>query len=944
MNHRSSRTAVRVGLLPACIAVALAPTLALAQEGGKGATTLEKIEVTGSRIKRADIETSQPIFSLSRAEIQKQGLTSVADVLQRVAANGAALNSTFNNGGDGSSGISLRNLGESRTLVLVNGRRWTQGLTGSVDLNTIPAAMIERVEVLKDGASTIYGSDAIAGVVNIITRKNFEGAEAGAYFGQYSQGDGDRQSYDFTIGAGNDRGNVMIGASYVKEDAVMAGDREISAGGPPFFGGQSGTGFPGSFVDPANNRRYVLNAQLQPVRYVSSVHGYNTAPDNYLLTPQERTSLFAQADYGITDNVHFTTEVLYNERISEQLLAAMPVTGMTMSSDSYYNPTNPNGRYKGVVPGGAVDLVGSVNRRFQETGGRSFNQNVKNWHFYGGLEGSFDVAERGFDWDIGYRYDRTDENTLTYGLFNVAAIEAAYGPSFLDGADGIVKCGGPGEVVAGCVPMDPLAGIGGISPAALAFAGFTAHDSSRVTSKSYYANLGGDIVDMPAGALAFAAGYEHRAESGQFDPDAFIAAGLSTGNGTKPTAGGYSLDEYFLELAIPVLADLPAAKLLDFSLATRYSDYSNFGNTLNSKFGFRWKPIDDLMIRGNWSEGFRAPTINNLYAGNSDSFESYIDPCSSHSGMRGNPQVAARCSAENIPVTFEQPGDGSSRQTLEPFTWASNSALQPETSDTRTLGFVYSPGWLQGFDVSLDWWKVEIENAISRPEAQFILDKCYAGSPGEQAIYCGLYSRDPNYPGDPNIITEMQMPLLNLASYDVEGWDMTVRYKFPVTSFGKFSVTWDSTYTSNWSTKATTDSEDEHRNGLYLSRDPYWRIKSNMYLDWTLGDWGATWGMRYKSGLDEVCPFGASDANIAYCSDPDRMTADGPAARNYIGAVTYHDVQVRYNTPWNATVSIGANNVFDKEPPLALTAPYNQFDPQYDLPGAFYYLQYRQRF
>ena len=196
MTHRHN--AMQRGLLPVSIALALAPAFAGAQEAApapaESATTLDRIEVTGSRIKRADLETSQPIFTLSRAEIQKQGLTSVADVLQRISTNGAALNTTFNNGGDGSAGISLRNLGEGRTLVLVNGRRWTQGLGGSVDLNTIPAAMIERVEVLKDGASTIYGSDAIAGVVNVITRSTFDGAEAGAYLGQYSQGDATREA------------------------------------------------------------------------------------------------------------------------------------------------------------------------------------------------------------------------------------------------------------------------------------------------------------------------------------------------------------------------------------------------------------------------------------------------------------------------------------------------------------------------------------------------------------------------------------------------------------------------------------------------------------------------------------------------------------------------------------------------------------------------------
>ena len=942
MKHRNMRTAVRVGLLPAGIAVALAPAFAFAQESGKDATTLDKIEVTGSRIKRADIETSQPIFTLSRAEIQKQGLTSVADILQRISANGAAINSTFNNGGDGSSGVSLRNLGEHRTLVLVNGRRWSTQLNGSVDLNTIPTAMIERVEVLKDGASTIYGSDAIAGVVNVITRKDFEGAEAGAYLGQYQQGDGNRQAYDFTIGTGNDRGNVSIGASYVKEEPVMAGDRTISAGGPPFFGGQSGTGVPGSYVDPLNNTRYVLDANGNRVRYVSAINGYNTAPDNYLLTPQERTSLFAQARYDIADNVSFHTDMLYNERISEQLLAAMPVTGQTLDAQSYYNPTNPDGAYAGSVTGGARDLI-NVNRRFVETGGRSFNQNVKNWHFYGGLSGFFDLGSHGFDWDTGYRYDRTDENDLTYGLFNTAALGEAYGPSFLD-SDGVVKCGSAGSVLAGCAPIDPLGAAGSITQAALDYTSFTAHDSSRTTSKSYYANMSGELASLKAGSLGIAGGYEHRTESGQFDPDAFIAAGLSTGNAQKPTAGGYDLDEVYLELAIPVLADLPGAKLLDFSVATRYSDYNTFGDTLNSKFGFRWKPFDDLMVRGNWSQGFRAPTINNLYAGATDSYESYIDPCSTHSGMRTG-QVATKCAAEGVPAAFEQPGDGSSRQTLEPFTWTSNSNLQPETSTTRTLGFVYNPSWFEGFDVSLDWWKVEIENAITRPEAQFILDKCYQGTAGEQEIYCGLFSRDAAYPGDAYIITQMNMPLLNLAEYNVEGWDMTVNYRFPETSVGKFAMKWDSTYLSNWSTKATSDSPEEQRQGLYLARDPYWRIKSNLSLDWTLGDWGATWGMRYKSGLFEACPYAGGSVNAeAFCSEPDRVTANGPAPRNYLGAVTYHDIQVRYNTPWNATVSLGANNVFGKEPPLSLVAPYNQFDAQYDLPGAFYYLQYRQRF
>jgi len=917
--NRNSNT-LRDAVVLALITSAAGTGTAIAQEAST-TTNLDRISVTGSRIKSTDIETSQPVLSLTRADIDKQGVTSVADILQRVAANGAALNRTFNNGGDGSSGISLRNLGSSRTLVLVNGRRWTTGLDGSVDLNTIPVAMVERIDVLKDGASTIYGSDAIAGVVNIITKRDFDGAEANFYKGQYSDGDGDREAYDFTLGTTTDRASLMIGASYVNEKEVMAGDRAISAGGPPFFSGQSGTGIPGSYVRDGS-RRIIINGAEVP--FVSNVHGYNTSPDNYLLTPNERTSLFAAGSYNVTDNITFRTEAMYNERKSEQLLAAMPVTGMTLSADSMYNPYG-------------VDLTG-VNRRFNETGGRSFNQNVKNWHFYGGFEGFFEFADRTFDWDVGYRYDKTDQNDLTYGLLNIARLDEAYGPSEM--RNGVASCvtGPGGDVIVGCSPINPLGGLGSISQAALDYTTFTAHDSATQESKGYYANIAGEIVQLPAGPLAFAAGYEYRKESGQFDPDAFIASGLSTGNGASPTAGSYDLDEMYLELSIPVLADLPGAQLLDFSVATRYSKYSNFGNTTNNKFGFRWKPIDDLMVRGNYSEGFRAASINDLFRGDTDSFETYADPCAAANNPTGG--VLAQCQAQGVPAGLVQPGtDGEAGplQTVEPFTWKSNPNLSPETSTSKTLGLVFSPSFVQGLNVTLDWWQIEIEDAITRPSIDDIMDRCYGGTAQEQAAYCGLITRDPTYgtTAENGAIVNVDMPLQNLSSYLVEGWDLGVLYKLPETSYGQFTVSWDSTYLSKWETKATEDSAVEGRQGRYLNQDPYWRIRSNLYLDWSLGDFGINYGFRYKSGMTEACLLGA--ATRAYCSDAENR-------ENHISSTVYHDVQFRYNTPWNGIVMVGLNNVWDKDPPQSYAVSYNMFDPQYDLPGRYMYMQYKQKF
>jgi len=921
MNVKSNK--LRDAVIVALVATAATAT-AHAQESAQP-TNLDRISVTGSRIKSTDIETSQPVLSLTRADIDKQGVTSVADILQRISASGSALNRTFNNGGDGTSGISLRNLGSDRTLVLVNGRRWTTGLDGSVDLNTIPTAMIERIDVLKDGASTIYGSDAIAGVVNIITKRDFDGAEASFYKGQYSAGDGEREAYDFTLGTTTDRASLMIGASYVKEQQVMAGDRKISAGGPPFFSGQSSTGIPGSYE--RNDERYIILNGVETL-FDPNVHGYNTSPDNFLLTPQERTSLFATGSYNVTDNITFRTEALYNERKSEQLLAAMPVTGMDLSADSLYNPYG--------------ETLTGVNRRFNETGGRSFNQNVKNWHFYGGFEGFFEFADRTFDWDAGYRYDKTDENTLTYGLFNLSNLENAYGPSELRNGVPVCVTAPGGDVIPGCVPINPLGGLGSISQEAIDYTAFTAHDSVSLVSKGYYANISGEIVQLPAGALAFAAGYEYRKETGQFDPDAFIASGLSTGNGAKPTAGGYDLDEMFLELSIPVLSDLPGAQLLDFSAATRYSKYSNFGNTTNNKFGFRWKPIEDLMIRGNYSEGFRAPSISNLYAGDADSYETYADPCSSANGLR-NGAIAAQCAAQGVPTNFVQPGAGSgaNKQSPEPFTWTSNDQLKPETSTSKTLGMVWSPSFVTGLNVTVDWWKVEVEDAITRPTIQDIMGYCYGGSAQQQETYCGLITRDPNY-GTTNqryTITNVRMPLQNLASYNVEGWDLGVLYRLPETSFGQFTFSVDATYLSKWETKATADSPVDGRQGNYLDQDPYWRVRGNAYVDWSYGDFGVNYGIRYKSGMTEDCPFDpVRDADVfGYCSD-------GANGTNHIGATTYHDIQFRYNTPWNGTVMVGLNNAWDKQPPVSYQVSYNMFDPQYDLPGRYMYMQYKQKF
>jgi iron complex outermembrane receptor protein len=975
----------------------------------KSTQELGRVEVTGSRIRRAESETSQPIISLNREEIQAQGLTSVGDVIQNLAANGSTLNTTFNNGGNGETRVSLRNLGSNRTLVLVNGRRWVggTGLGGAVDLNTIPTAAVERIEVLKAGASSIYGSDAIAGVVNVILRTDYQGAELNGYLGMFDKGDGFRQSYDFTIGTSDDRFSAMFGAGYVKEEPVMAGDREISAE-PSYHTGNlrgssttpmgrfgfgatpcqeqnasgallylnadgtkttTNTGTP-SIVAAGGRQSNLQTPFCRPGTLTRDAAGtvnrttglagfrartgsdlYNFAPDNYLLTPQERKSIFGRASVNLTDNVSAFITATYNNRRSEQLLAAMPIvlgfgpgagaqpSQIYISSQSYYNPFGQD--------------VTRVQRRAVETGGRSFNQNVDTFGFNGGLEGSFERWNRYFTWDAGMVYARNDENDTTNGLFNVLALKNALGPSFQDGAGGPIVCGTPDNpatttvnernVISGCVPLNLLGGVGTITPEMLAYSTFVAHDELSYKMKDYYANFTGEITELPGGMLAFAAGLERRSESGYDSPDALINSGNTTGNARTATAGGYNINEAYVELSIPLLKDVPFAKQLEFDISSRLSDYSNFGQTVNSAFGFKWRPIDELMVRGNWAQGFRAPSISELFSGVADSFPTIGDPCSTTFGGSYNKLTAeqkARCAAQGVPVGGYDQGNGQIRISV-----GGNPNLGPETSTTKTLGVVWSPKFIPGsFDVSLDWWRIDLRNVITAFSGQQILDRCIKDG---VAAYCSLYTRAPG-----GQITDLLSAGLNIGAQNVEGWDLTANYRLPEQSWGKLSFAFDATYTS-------LNEIDDDNNGViddndlgsvvgeYQQNNNNWRIRANLMTRWEKGDVGATWFTRYYSRQEEACPFYYNDYGFgALCNDA-TVDADGavqPGSQNKIGATTYHDASFYWKAPWNAKVTIGVNNVFNKTPPLAFNSFANSFDPQYDVPGRFFYLSYNQKF
>jgi len=604
-------------------------------------------------------------------------------------------------------------------------------------------------------------------------------------------------------------------------------------------------------------------------------------------------------------------------------------------SISQYNEYNPFGQ-----------TVSRIQRRAIETGGRSYNQNVDTFAFSGALEGSFEIGDRFFSWDAGMVYANNDQNDTTEGLFNVLALKNALGPS----KDGIcyqtaTPGANPGDPVVysgainGCVPLNLLGAVGTISPEMLGYSTFIAHDTYGYKMQQYFANVSGDIVELPGGMMSFAAGLEHRVEEGFDSPDALINSGNTTGNARKATEGQYSLNEAYLELAVPILKDVFMAETLELSLATRYSDYSNFGSTTNNKIGFKWKPIESLLIRGNWSEGFRAPSISELYQGQSDSFPQVADPC--NDALFGNLDADAqqRCIDQGVPNGGYDQGNPQIRVTV-----GGNPNLTPETSESTTLGFVWSP--TQSFDVSLDWWKIDLENTINSFGASFILNQCIVEN---LSSYCSAFTR--NGLGE---IDDLFSGNLNSGKTTVEGYDLTLNYRVELGDYGKLSFNWDTTYMANNESDYDADGDIDADDGgsivgLYFDRSNNWEYRSNLMTTWTMGDIGATWSTRFFSdqveGCDDYEYYGFADL----CSDPnpnygDPDVEDNGTGTNHIGATTYHDISFFYSTPWKGKLTLGLNNAFAKDPPRSVTTFANSFDPQYEVPGRFWYMRYEQQF
>ena len=903
------------------------------------------IIVTGSRIRRDPLSQDSPVITVDQASLAQSGLSSVADVLQRLPSASGGLNSKVNNSGNlgnppdgggvgaGSAEIDLRYLSAKRTLVLVDGLRFVNGTSGSgipatVDINTIPANMIDRIEVLQAGASPLYGSDAIAGVVNIITVAQQVGLRASAQFGTFRQGDGHTQDYNLSYGIKGPTTNFVFGATYVKQQAVRSSNRSISQFPNPGQtacsnggGGCSSAAVNGRFLTDFGNQT-ISNppdntptlAELRPFLVTDR---FNFAPYNYLLTPSERYGAWISFKQELTSDINLRVKAEYNHRKSQNQAAFEPLfigpdagngAGSLFDTLSFdvTNPYNPFGvTLSAGGPGNPPQNYSFIARRLVEAGQRTFNQRVDTMSATATLDGSFILGEHKWYWDATALFGFNDAKQSFTGNVNAARVAQAIGP--------IANCTAP------CVPLNLFGGAGSITPDMLAFIAFTEHDRSSQRLFDYTVNLNGDLFDLPAGPVGIAIGYEHRLQSASFTPDPLVSAGLGADIPAQPAAGRYNVDEVYGEIRVPIVKEVPFLYSLEATGAVRHSNYSISGSSTTYTGTALWKPVSDLLLRGSYSTGFRAPSLGELFGGRSRFDLPVNDPCSNIAGSpyQSSATVVANCTANGVPASgsyAEEPGQ-------LPVITQGNINLKPEKSRNLQFGAVYSPAWASAggfasrFSVEANYYDIKVKNAIGAVDPNLTLNNCALLG---DVPSCGLVIRTRN-----GFINEINGTLQNLDSIRTKGVDLTTNYRSPVTGFGTFGLSVNATWLLKYVLTASDGFVVLNRKGTERGSpdQAFPKFKGNATIDWVIGDIGASFTGRYISSVIEIDPN---------TSLPSKMN------RRFYG-----DAQIVF-TPSaldkRFAFTIGVNNLFNQDPPACASCSLNNFDPTtYDVPGQFGY-------
>lgn len=845
--------------LSICCSIAFVSAFNVNAEQANNETT-ERIEITGSRIKQVDLESASPVTVIDAQQIAFSGISSVEELLQEMTAAagpaGNATNAYWTSNGYATAQINLRGLGIKRTLVLLNGRRIVAGGTGandSPDLNMIPVNLIKRIEVLKDGASAVYGADAIAGVVNIITKDDFSGAQLTMKAGASDKGDAENQEINLTLGGDFNRGNMVVNVNYVNVGNALQSERnpcpltEVDGKLECFYSGSTiggrATLADGSEVQFNQNPMGDGNSYST---YSNSEHGYNWFESLNSYSPMERFNIATLVNYDINEDVQLSTELIYANRRSSQIVTPRGFSKVEVASDFVYNPTG-------------QDLV-LKNRRNVEVDNPEFFQETNTLQTSIMLNGEL---ANDWQWKLSYSYGR---NTGTDGWsydFNDERVAQTL--------DSSVCSTEPGAEI----PCGDYFGVGELSQEVIDYVTYQREGTGGNELRAWAGQLTGDIMELDAGTLAFAAGIEQRDEKGWRKPDT-----IAQQNGDEDAiSGSYQVKEAYVEFAVPLVRNTPWADNLEADMALRYSDYSTFGSDTTFKLGLTWRINDAFMLRGVRSSAFRTPTITELFGGTNTENLITVDPCEGATGV-----IKENCLAAGVPLDFKQ--DGSTVKTSV----GGNPNVEPERANTLTLGAVWQSPYADDLAVTLDYFDIEIDNAINSVAGSNMLRLCYS-DPIAYADYCNSIVRDEST----HQVIEIEKRPMNAASEKVAGIDVNVKYKTEYNGY-EVALNWDVTRLLTHENTAFEGAETEELLGkITADRGSFAKWKSNIQASLATQDWKLNYSIRYIGKADDE-------------------NGGGPIGSS-VPSIFYHDIQASYAMSDDLIFSAGIDNLFDKQPP-----------------------------
>ncbi len=847
-------------------------------------------QVTGSRLRRNHLQGSAPVDMITAPDIELSGAQTIGEILRRLpAVSGNSVSTAISNGGDGTATVTLRGLPASNTLVLINGKRVANdGLAGeSIDLNTIAPAAVERIEILKDGASAIYGSDAIAGVINIIMKRDFYGLLLEQFYGTSEEGDGETTTTTLQYGTGFKHGSFFISASHFDQGEIHARDRAISssADGRRLGGADLRSSATPSARVTLPDGSVVIRDQLSgQYRPATDEDLFDFPRFKSSLVPSQRDFIYAHASYDFSESITGAFELSYTETKSRTNFAPTPVftafeqQPLTIAADNIYNPFD-------------TDIT-DLRRRLTELSPRRQDNNSEVERLALILQG----LHSGWDWELSHSWSRNKARERYRGVISADNLARGVGPA--------ARC--QGLELDGCVPVNLFGAPGSIDREQLDYLEIITKINGETKLSSYSFTAARNLFDVPYGIVDFALGLEYRDESTSKKPDDLLVSGGSIGgNNFQATHGGRDVFEAYFESITPLWHSVDKGQQLDIEIALRYSKYSDFGDITNPKYGVRWQLSDSWMLRGTHSQGFRAPTLNELFQGRSEAQAFLTDPC------------ALEESNLLLPGCLQQ-ADPTRNQFLT--VSGGNETLNPEKSRSYSVGVVWTPTSIDGLSATLDLYDIETSQVVDS-SAQFILNQNAAFGKFQDRVL-----RNEN--GD---LQQIEATFLNIGERRVQGVDLHLGYKLPTREWGQFSFAYNAAYISEYTLQLDDTAPTLNLAGSF--RDPASegvggvpRWKGNVGIQWARQRWRGSYDLHFVSGMDEIVP--------------------NTTRKRKIDAWVVHDLQASYmfNVLKGLRFSLGVDNLLDEEPPFAASAFNDNIDGRnHDLRGRYWYAKLSQR-